>query len=102
MRKSKTLGRSLGMLAATLLIAPLAAPAATASTQLAAVAAGLGCTRSGYGESSGEATCPASIGAFKVRVWCTWAGSGESYRWAIGWNYADCNRGSVSAIDIIT
>ncbi len=63
---------------------------------------GIGCTRFGYGESAGEAWCPDSFGEFRIRVWCTWAGYGESPFYHVGWNSATCNRGSVNAIEIIS
>ncbi len=59
------------------------------------------CWASGWHTEAAEAGCPEEYGPFKVQVWCTWAGSGISPYAHRGWNWAQCNRGSVSEIEII-
>jgi hypothetical protein len=62
------------------------------------------CHKEGNGKSIGWAKCSGTH-AFKVRVWCTWAGQGLSDDWHDTYNWAQCNRGSVSdgdgAIEVI-
>ncbi|WP_327739551.1 hypothetical protein OG749_42630 [Streptomyces nojiriensis] len=54
-----------------------------------------GCRKGGFGQDTGFANCPSSFGKFKVRVWCTWAGSGLSGSWRTIYNAASCSNGSV-------
>ncbi|KAA6214791.1 hypothetical protein CP973_37790 [Streptomyces albofaciens JCM 4342] len=70
-----------------------ALPAGTVLSPAQALAAG--CSKGGHGQSVGFANCPASFGKFKVRVWCTWAGSGLSASWRTKYNAASCSTGSV-------
>ncbi|MFH8407955.1 hypothetical protein ACH4FX_24625 [Streptomyces sp. NPDC018019] len=108
MRTSKKLVATAGLMAGSGLIwaapataqsvTPTAAavralPAGTALSPAQAVAAG--CSKGGHGQSVGFANCPSSFGKFKVRVWCTWAGSGLSESWRTKYNAASCSRGSV-------
>jgi hypothetical protein len=58
----------------------------------------LGCEKGGNNGSIGWARCN-STHAFKVRVWCTWAGQGLSDDWRSPYNWAQCDRGSVHSED---
>ncbi|MDJ1130755.1 hypothetical protein [Streptomyces iconiensis] len=53
------------------------------------------CRKMGYGRAIGVVTCPGSFGAFKVRVWCTWAGKGLSNSFKKYRNSARCSTGHV-------
>ncbi|WP_225825370.1 hypothetical protein [Streptomyces naphthomycinicus] len=68
-------------------------PAGTALSPAQEIAAG--CSKGGFGQSVGFASCPSSFGKFKVRVWCTWGGSGLSESWRTNYNSAACSLGSV-------
>ncbi|MFI0976121.1 hypothetical protein ACH4SP_03725 [Streptomyces sp. NPDC021093] len=92
-----------GVLVATPMATAAVAMPAPGAVMTAEQEAALACTKGGYGKAEGWARCSGKT--FKVRVWCTWAGGGESTQYRKNYNWATCNRGSVSggssAIEVI-
>jgi hypothetical protein len=94
-----------GALIALSVLAISTATTATHAVAKTSAASELRCTRWGFGESEGGATCDGNE-RFKVRVWCTWGGSGTSRTFRFNDNWAGCSRGVIhwddpNAIEII-